>query len=51
MSQENVEVVRRAYAVFDNDLDRLLVLLDPAVEWISPSDAIEPGVRYGHLGV
>ena len=51
MSQENVEVVRRAYAVFDTDLNRLLAVLDPAVEWISPSDAIEPGVRHGHQGV
>src|SRR5437764_654873 len=51
MSQENLEIVRRAYAVFDKDLDRLLALLDPTVEWISPSDAIEPGVRYGHQGV
>src|SRR2546428_11270066 len=51
MSQENLEIVRRAYAVFDKDLDRLLALLDPTVEWISPSDAIEPGVREGHQGV
>ena len=51
MSQENVEFVRRAYAVFDKDLDGLLVMLDPAVEWVSPSDAIEPGGRHGHQGV
>jgi ketosteroid isomerase-like protein len=51
MSQENPEIVRRAYAVFDKDLDRLLALLDPTVEWVSPSDAIEPGVRYGRQGV
>jgi ketosteroid isomerase-like protein len=51
MSQENVEIVRRAYAVFDTDLDRLLALLDRAVEWVSPSDAIEPGIRHGHQGV
>ena len=51
MSQENVELVRRAYAVFDKDLDRLLALLDGAVEWVSPRDAIEPGVRHGHQGV
>jgi ketosteroid isomerase-like protein len=51
MSRENVELVRRAYEVFDVDLDALLELLDPAIEWISPSDAIEPGVRSGHEGV
>ncbi len=51
MSEENVEVVRRAYEVFDTDLDALLRLLDPAIEWISSSDAIEPGLRRGHKGV
>jgi uncharacterized protein len=51
MSQENVDVVRRAYETFDADLDGLLRLLDPAIEWVSPSDAIEPGPRHGHGGV
>ena len=51
MSQTNVEVVRRAYEVFDGDLDALLGLLDPDIEWISPSDSIEPGRRRGHQGV
>jgi ketosteroid isomerase-like protein len=51
MSQENVEVVRRAYEAFDTDLEALLRLLDPAIEWVSPSDAIEPGLRRGRDGV
>jgi ketosteroid isomerase-like protein len=51
MASANLELVRDAYAVFDEDLDRLLALLDPAVEWVSPSDAIEPGVLRGHEGV
>lgn len=51
MSAENVELVRRAYDVFDADLEALLRLLDPAIEWVSPKDAIEPGVRHGHDGV
>jgi ketosteroid isomerase-like protein len=51
MSGENVGVVRRAYEVFDTDVDSLLRLLDPAIEWISPSDALEPGLRRGHNGV
>jgi ketosteroid isomerase-like protein len=46
-----VELVRRAYEVFDSDLAALLRLVDPAIEWISPSDAIEPGPRHGHQGV
>ena len=51
MSQDNVEVIRRAYDAFDTDLDALLRLLDPAIEWVSPSDSIEPGSRHGHKGV
>jgi ketosteroid isomerase-like protein len=51
MSRENLEVVRRAYEVFDDDLESLLLLLDPAIEWVSPGDSIEPGVRHGHDGV
>ena len=51
MSQENVKLVRQAYAVFDTDLDALLGLLDPAIEWVSPTDSIEPGTRRGHTGV
>ena len=51
MSRENVEVVRRAYELFDADLEELLRLLDPAINWVSPADAIEPGVRHGHDGV
>jgi ketosteroid isomerase-like protein len=51
MSRENVEIVRQAYEVFDADLESLLGLLDPAVEWVSPGDSIEPGVRHGRDGV
>jgi len=51
MSQENVELVRQAYEVFDSDLDALLRLLDPEIEWVSPSDSIEPGSRHGQKGV
>jgi ketosteroid isomerase-like protein len=51
MAGENVELVRRAYHVFDTDLSALLELLDPRIEWVSPSDSIEPGARSGHDGV
>ena len=37
--------------MFDTDLDALLRLLDPAIEWVSPGDSIEPGRRRGHAGV
>lgn len=51
MSQDNVDLVRDAYRVFDADLDALMLYLDPAIEWVSPHDAIEPGARHGHAGV
>ena len=51
MGGDNVELVRRAYEVFDSDLEALLKLLDPSVEWVSPSDALEPGTRRGLDGV
>ena len=51
MSEENVDFVRSAYRVFDSDQDALIQMLDPAIEWISPSDAIEPGARHGYGGV
>jgi ketosteroid isomerase-like protein len=51
MSQENVELVRRAYEAFDSDLEALLALLDREIEWVSPDHSIEPGTRHGHKGV
>jgi ketosteroid isomerase-like protein len=51
MSDANVELIRRAYKAFDTDLDALLRLLDPEIEWVSPGDSIEPGLRHGHRGV
>ena len=48
MSQENVEVVRRIYSRWapgsspaDSDL------LHPDIEWVNPSNALEPGIRMG----
>src|SRR3954453_13934419 len=51
MGGENLDLVSRAYEEFDTDLDALLLLLDPTIEWVSPGDALEPGVRHGHEGV
>jgi hypothetical protein len=34
MSQENVEIVQRAYAAFnDADIEKVLAILDPDIEW------------------
>jgi ketosteroid isomerase-like protein len=53
MSQENVEVVRRAYeAQTDGRLDDWFEFLDPEIEWRGPRefpDLAEP--HFGHEGV
>ena len=43
MAQEHVEIVRGIYEGTVN----FLPLLDPGVQWINPSHAIEPGTREG----
>jgi ketosteroid isomerase-like protein len=48
MSQQNVDVVRRIYAVWGEEGSPIPSgLLDPDVEWVNAPEAIEPGVRYG----
>ncbi len=43
--------MREAYeALSRNDLDRLMELLDPAVEFRNPDYAMESGIRHGHDG-
>jgi ketosteroid isomerase-like protein len=53
MSQENVELVHRAYEAFNQrDLDALLALCDPDVEFILFIMQVEGGRPYrGHAGV
>jgi ketosteroid isomerase-like protein len=45
----NVELVRRIYAegLLDGDLEGLLELSAPDVEYVNPPDAVESGVRRG----
>jgi ketosteroid isomerase-like protein len=49
MSQENVEIVQRAYeeGLLDQDSERLLKLATPEVEYVNPPEAVEPGIRRG----
>lgn len=59
MSKENVEIVRRGYAAFGQNFDRVADFeqaafswLDPEIEWLGPRefpDLAEP--RHGHDGV
>lgn len=48
MSQENVDAVRRIYAVWEKEGSPVSSgLLDPNIEWVNPPDAIERGTRRG----
>jgi ketosteroid isomerase-like protein len=53
MSQENVEIMRSAYAALaEQGLEAVLVLADPEFEATTPpSLATEPGTYRGHEGV
>jgi uncharacterized protein len=48
VSQENVDVVRRIYAVWGEQGSPVSSgLLDSEIEWVNPPNAIEPGTRRG----
>jgi|SRR5215204_2613917 len=49
MSQENVEIVHRALAAWNGrDIEAMLALTDPDVEFVNSPTAVEPGTRWGH---
>jgi ketosteroid isomerase-like protein len=51
MSQENVEVVTRLYEAWQRDgFGVVPELMDPDIEWVNPSYAVEPGTRHGYAG-
>jgi ketosteroid isomerase-like protein len=52
MSEENVEVVRRFYRAWaSKELPGPAELMDPEIEYVNPSGAVEPGTRRGPHGV
>jgi ketosteroid isomerase-like protein len=51
MSQENVEIVRRGYEVFERgDIQAILGLMDPEIEARFDPSMPDPEPRYGHDG-
>ena len=49
----NVRVVRELYTAFSNgDINALLAMLSPEVEWGEPDNPFNPasGIRHGHAG-
>ena len=52
MSEENVEVVKRAYAAMDHgDIPTVLTLCDPEIEFDNSNAVFDPAVFHGHAGV
>jgi ketosteroid isomerase-like protein len=52
MSAENVAIVRKAFEAFNReDLDGVVAMCDPAVEWFPPAELPSPTVYHGHQGV
>ena len=49
MSEQNVEVVQRLYAAWQRDgFGVVPELMDPEIEYVNPSYAVEPGIRRGY---
>jgi ketosteroid isomerase-like protein len=49
VSEQNVEVVRQLYAAWRRDgFGVVPELMDPEIEYVNPSYAVEPGVRRGY---
>ena len=56
MSQENVEIVRRLYAwwedaAFQDPDPEIYDLLDPEIEWDASRRTFDPGVFHGYDGI
>ena len=51
MSEENIQLVREGIAAMEQgDVEALLALSHPEVEWVNPDYAVEPGTRHGLAG-
>ncbi len=53
MSQENVEIVRRFYEVWNGPgpSEALLAFIAEDFEYVNPPNAVELGIRHGHDGM
>ena len=52
MSQENVDIGHRVVAAWNaRDVDAVLALTDPEVEYVNSPASVEPGTRWGHEGL
>ncbi len=52
MSQQNVDRMMEGLRAMERgDLDAIVAMADPEVEFINPEHALEPGTRHGHDGL
>lgn len=52
MSQENLEAVRQAFDAFNRgDIEGVVEICDPAVEWFPPAELPGVSAYHGHPGV
>ena len=52
MPQENIDLARRANEAWNRrDLEAMLTLSDPEIEYVNSPTALEPGTRHGHDGL
>jgi ketosteroid isomerase-like protein len=52
MSRENVEVVRQGFEAFNRgDIEAVLEMCDPAIEWLPPAELPDVSAYHGHQGV
>jgi ketosteroid isomerase-like protein len=52
MSQENVGIGYRVVAAWNaRDVEAILALTDPEVEYVNSPASVEPGTRWGHEGL
>ena len=52
MSQENVDIGYRVVAAWNaRDVEAVLALTDPEVEYVNSPASVEPGTRWGHEGL
>ena len=53
MQEQNIKLVEQLYSAFTNrDINAIISILSPEVEWGEPSNPYNPagGTRYGHKG-
>jgi ketosteroid isomerase-like protein len=52
MSRKNVEVVRQGFEGFNRgDIEAVVEMCDPAIEWFPPAELPDVGTYHGHQGV